>query len=136
MQVDVDLEEDLTLDTTFAYLLGLGRVKILLAGPPCRTMRDNTLLVRTMALGIAARQSNEELQTGDLGALVEQPRDPSEYCRHVPASDLPSLFAMPEWEVFAQKLELKRYTINQAYTARVKPEHCLAGDSYKVGTPC
>ena len=150
--LDIDLEEDLSLDTTFAYLLGLaiqGRVKILLAGPPCRTLSvcrtypggppvvrdrvgpgrwgranipeaealkvggDNILILRTMALGIVANQSNEDLCTGDLGSLVEQPRDPKEYCTHVPASNLPSLFAMPEWEWFAEKLKLRRVTMNQ-----------------------
>ena len=150
--LDIDLEEDLSLDTTFAYLLGLaiqGRIKILLAGPPCRTLPvrrtypggppvvrdrtgpgrwgranipeaealkvggDNVLILRTMALGIAAQQSNEDLRTGDLGALVEQPRDLAEYCTHAPASDLPSLFAMPEWDSFARQLNLKRVTMNQ-----------------------
>ena len=90
--VDVDLEEDLALDSTFSYLTGLalqGRIKILLAGPPCRTLSvcrtypdgppvirdrtgsgrwgregvsegeqakesDNTLIIRTMALGMVA----------------------------------------------------------------------------------
>ena len=160
--LDIDLEEDLSLDTTFSYLLGLaiqGRVKILLAGPPCRTLSvcrtypggppivrdrsgpgrwgrvnipeiesmkvegDNILILRTMALGIVAQQSNEELRTGDLGALVEQPRDPKEYCTHVPASDLPSLFAMPEWESFARQLDIRRVTLNQGPLGhpRVKP---------------
>ena len=102
--LDIDLDEDLSLDTTFSYLLALaiqGRVKILLAGPPCRTLSvcrtypggppivrdrlgpgrwgranisgtesmkvegDNVLILRTMALGIVAKLSNDDLRTGD-----------------------------------------------------------------------
>ena len=71
--------------------------------------------------------------TGDLGLLIEQPRDPSEYCDHVPPVDLPSLFAMPEWETFSRQLGLRRYTVNQGPLGHPRVKLTQLGSNLDLG---